>query len=205
MNAADGSDVKQLTFGDSFDAAPDCSPDGNSIVYSSQTGEETTLRKISVEGGEPIQLTDFEAVVPTFSPDGKFIACVLPSESQIKPAELAIISTDGGAPLKTFPVLQFAWNHRPARWTPSGDALVFYRNEKQVGNLWKQNILGDRPVQLTDFKSDVILNHAFSRDGRRLIIARGKFHRRYSNVEKFYLLIFSSEARLLQGPFLKKR
>lgn len=175
MNAADGSDTKQLTFGDSFDTAPDCSPDGNSVVYSAQTGDKTILQKISIEGGEPIRLTDFEAITPTFSPDGKTIACILPSESQVKPAALAVISADSGAALKTFPVLQFAWNHRPPRWTPNGDALVFYKTEKLVGNLWQQSLSGGAPKQLTDFKSDVILNHAFSRDGKRLLIARGKF------------------------------
>lgn len=175
MNAKDGSDVKQLTFGESFDAAPDCSPDGNSVVYSAQTGDKAILQKISIEGGEPVRLTDYEAIVPTFSPDGKFIACILPSESQVKPAVIAVISSNGGAPLKTFSVLQFAWIHRPVRWTPDGNALVFYKNEKLVGNLWRQNLSGGEPAQITDFKSEVILNHGFSRDGKRLIIARGKF------------------------------
>ncbi|MGI8639910.1 MAG: winged helix-turn-helix domain-containing protein [Pyrinomonadaceae bacterium] len=174
MNA-DGSDVRQLTSGDSFDSAPDCSSDGNSIVYASLANGKTLLRRISIEGGDATQLIDFECVSPTFSPDGKMIACILPSDSTVKPATLVVISSDGGSPLKTFPVVQFSWNYHPPRWTRNGDALIFSKTENSVDNLWKQNLSGGMLQPITDFKSDTIFNYVFARDGKRLIIARGKF------------------------------
>jgi Tol biopolymer transport system component len=104
------------------------------------------------------------------------IACILPvARSQVENATLAIISADGGQPLKTFAVVPFAWNYKAARWTPDGEAFVFYKTEKQTGNLWKQSLGGGAPKPLTDFKSELIFNHAFSRDGKRIILSRGKY------------------------------
>ena len=171
----DGSGIKQLTFGDSFDDAPDCAPDGGSIVYASQANGRTLLRKISIDGGDTVPLSDFEANAPTFSPDGKMVACIRPSESVVKPATLAVIPSDGGPPLKMFPVVQFAWSYRAPRWSPGGDALIFSKTESSVGNLWKQNLSDGTLSRVTDFKSDTIFNYVFSRDGKRLIIARGKY------------------------------
>ncbi len=172
MNA-DGSGVKQLTFGESFNAVPDCSPDGNSVVYASTVNNQTMLWRISTDGGDAKRLTDFECVAPSVSPDGKMIACVIPIRSVVKTATLAVISADGGKPLKTFDVMPFSWNHTPPRWTPDGAALVFAKHEKKIGNVWKQNLSGGEPKQFTDFNSEVIFNHIYSRDGKHLILSRG--------------------------------
>lgn len=172
MNA-DGSDIKQLTFGESFDSAPDFSPNENSVVYASTVNNQTMLWKISTDGGDAKQLTDFECVAPSVSPDGKMIACVIPIQSVVKTATLAVISADGGKPLKTFDVIPFSWNYNPARWTPDSTALVFAKNEKKIGNLWKQNLAGSASVQFTDFNSEIIFNHTFSRDGKKIILSRG--------------------------------
>ena len=40
-------------------------------------------------------------------------------------------------------------------------------------NLWSQPLDGSAPKQITDFKADLILNFAYSRDGRQLAFARG--------------------------------
>ena len=173
MNREDSS-IVQLTFGDSFDAAPDCSPKGNWIVYQATNGGKTALWKIPATGGAPIQLTDFECLAPSVAPDAASIACIVPSESQVKPAILTVISADSGERLKTFPVVPFGWYYRAPRWTPGGEALVFYNTINLIGNLWKQNLAGGAPVQITDFKSEIIFNHAFMRDGKRLVISRGR-------------------------------
>ncbi len=173
MDAEDGSNIKQLTFGEGFDAAPDCSPDGKFVAYALTLNNQTTIRKIPIDGGNASQLTDFECVAPSFSPNAKMIACIIPIESVVKTATLAIILADGGKPLKTFDVVPFGWYYRAARWTPDGQALLFVKQEKKVGNLWKQNLAGGAPVQFTDFNSQVIFNYAFSPGGKRLIVSRG--------------------------------
>jgi len=170
----DGSDLKQLTFGGSNDSAPDCSPDSKWVVYESTSGSKTTLWKVSLEGGPPLRLTDYESVAPSFSPDGQMLSCVLPAPSQIKQATIAIVSAAGGLPLKTFEVLTFAFSYNSARWSPDGKALLFPRTEKNVINLWKQPLDGGPPQPLTNFTSDSIYNYSYTRDGKSIVLARGK-------------------------------
>lgn len=173
---ADGTDLRQLTFGESADGAPDISPDGAWVVYAAWFDHKTTLRKVSIDGGESIQLTDYNSVAPALSPDGTMISCILPNEAIGRPATIAVISIDGGKPLKTFPVAQFGWWYRPARWSPDGQGLVFRRDEKGVGNLWRQSVAGGEPSRITNFNSDLIYNYIFSRDGNHLFISRGQLH-----------------------------
>jgi Tol biopolymer transport system component len=84
-----------------------------------------------------------------------------------------VISSDGGRPLKTFPVAQFGYWYRPPLWTPDGQALVFSANNKHIGNLWRQDLEGGTPRQITFFNTDLIYNYAYSRDGAELYISRG--------------------------------
>lgn len=169
-----GSNVTQLTFGNEYNTSPACSPDGASVVYASHKNGSTNLWRISTAGGTPVQVTDFEALSPSVSPDGKSIACIIPSDSVITNATLVVIPSEGGPPQKTFNVIPFAWTYRAARWTPDGRSLVFHKTEKQTGNLWKQDLDGSAPGRLTDFKSEMIFNYAFSADGKRLFVSRGK-------------------------------
>lgn len=171
---ANGSNLRQLTVGDSIDSTPDISPDGNWIVYASLANNENRIWKIPVDGGIATRLTDYESVAPSFSPDGNSVACVSPSESRAKPARLDIISIESGAVLKSFEVLPFDYYYRVPRWTPDGQAIIFMKNEKQVGNLWKQDLRGGDPIQVTDFQSQLLYNYVFSRDGKWLLLCRGE-------------------------------
>jgi Tol biopolymer transport system component/DNA-binding winged helix-turn-helix (wHTH) protein len=168
---ADGSNLKQITFGEGYEDAPDCSPDGKFVVYN----RNGSVWKVSAEGGEPVRLTDYECVAPSIAPDGNFFACIQSTGVQIKNSTLAVVTIDGGAPVKTFDVIPFGFYYRPPRWTPDGGAIVFKKTDRQTGNLWRQNLAGGEPKQITDFKSEVIFNHAFTRDGEKLLVSRGKF------------------------------
>ena len=168
-----GSNLQQLTFGEAFDHKPDISPDGRWVVYAASVNNRSRIWKVPIEGGTPVQITNHESVAPTVSPDGKFIACVFPSDSRANKARLDIVSFETGEIVKSFQILAFDYNYNSTRWTPSGDAIVFLKNEKNVGNLWKQNISGGDPQQLTDFKSQSILNFVFSHSGKDLILSRG--------------------------------
>jgi Tol biopolymer transport system component len=170
----DGSNFQQLTFGDAHDAAPDCSPDGNWVAYASTSDGMTTLWKVPVEGGSPVQLTDYESVSPAFSPDAKLISCILPADGKLKQGSIAVVTAEGGAPVNRFGVLPYAFFYRSARWTPDGQALVFTKTENHVINLWQQPLKGGSPLRLTNFKADSIFNFTYSRDGKRIILSRGR-------------------------------
>jgi Tol biopolymer transport system component len=62
---------------------------------------------------------------------------------------------------------------RVVQWTPDGSGLAFVVTRGGVSNLWVQPVAGGAPSPLTDFKTDRIFNFAWSRDGRRLALARG--------------------------------
>ena len=51
------------------------------------------------------------------------------------------------------------------RFTPDGKSLAFIVTERGVSNLWAVPLTGGEPKWLTDFKSDVIFDFAWSRDG----------------------------------------
>lgn len=169
-SATDGGDARQLTSGTASEGSPDCMPDGSAVLYNS----EGRIWKIPAEGGEPTRLTDFYCIVPSISPDGKFFSCIQPTHQQLTHATVAIVGIEGGVPVKTFEVIPFGFYYRSVRWTPDGKGFVFKLTEKQTGNLWRQDLVGGDPRKITDFKSDVIFNHAYSHDGKRLIVSRGK-------------------------------
>jgi Tol biopolymer transport system component/DNA-binding winged helix-turn-helix (wHTH) protein len=173
---ADGANIQQLTSGESVEVDSDCSPDGRFVVYSMERApegkrEEKTLWKISIDGGAPVRLTEHEARSPHYSPDGKFVSYVYTEKNgQWK---LAIISSEGGAPLKTFDAVKNPNLNVGCLWTPDGQNLAYMTTQKEVGNIWLQPLNGDAPRPLTDFQSGDIYNFAFSRDGARLYLARG--------------------------------
>src|SRR3989344_5180479 len=84
MNA-DGSNKKQLTFGNDSDAVPSWSPDGKSIAFASnRDGGKFRIWVMNADGTNPRALTEssydnsigapIEQKVPAWSPDGKYIA-----------------------------------------------------------------------------------------------------------------------------------
>ena len=172
----DGSNLKQMTNGGG-EAWPVCSPDGRWVMYVQLNQGKPTLWKISLDGGTPVQLTDKFSGAPQISPDGKLVACTYFDEAST-PARLALISSEGGKPVKLFniqptAVLPNSLELGLIRWTTDGKAMTYVDTREGVSNIWRQPLDGGKPVQLTDFKSDRILSFDWSRDGKQLALARG--------------------------------
>ena len=208
MNA-DGTVRRQLTTDRHWDTAPSVSPDGRYIVFMSnragmeniwrmdidggnqvqltnnliernpvfsadskwvyftswKTGIET-IWKIPVEGGEPTQVISDLSDGPAVSPDGRLLA-------YIASGKVWVVPVDGGVPIKT--------DAGSTQWTPDGQALAGLMSEwDNVLNVWAQPLDGREPKQLTNFKSNGVLNYAWSRDGKQLAVTRGGPF--YSNV-----------------------
>ncbi len=72
----DGETLRQLTFGHDHDSGPVLSPDGKSLLFSSDRDGDSQLWIMPLDGGEPRRLTDFPGGLsdPLFSPDGRFLA-----------------------------------------------------------------------------------------------------------------------------------
>lgn len=175
MNA-DGSQIGQLTFGDGNDDAPDISPDGKWIIYYSDVYDTAkgdmvkTIRKMPVSGGPAVGLME-NCFVPAFSPDSQRFACLAPVDNYH--GKIIVGMADDGQMLKSFEVDIFHHTLLSLRWTPDGTGVVFRNVINQTGNLWKQDLAGGAPIRLTDFKSENIFSFTFSRNGKRILLARG--------------------------------
>jgi len=163
---AEGTGARQLTTSQGA-VYPRFSPDGKWIVYGALEVGKSVIRKVSVDGGNPVALTDIFSWMPAVSPDGKLVAFRAYAD-MLKPPETAIVPFEGGPPIKTLPISELV------EWSPDGKALTYVETTKGVGNIWSQPLEGGKPTQLTNFDSDQIFYHRWSRDGKRLALARGR-------------------------------
>jgi eukaryotic-like serine/threonine-protein kinase len=179
---SDGGNPKQLTEETGVPTFS-VSPDGRWVIYNPFVGG---IRKVSVDGGAPIDLVaGGDERNPQISPDGRLLAYFF-NDEQTKRPRLAVINAEGGTPVKTFdlPVSSlgiyetgFSHLYRGFHWSPDGRSLVYINTLSGVSNLWRQPLDGGKPVQITDFKSDLIYNFAYAPDGRTLALARGSHTR----------------------------
>jgi eukaryotic-like serine/threonine-protein kinase len=152
---------------------PQVSPDGRWVVFQKWGEWGLSLWKVSIDGGEPVRLTDYPSRDPVFSPDGNWIAFLYYDE-EVSPKRLrnAIIPAAGGVkPVKLFDGPNF--RYQQVQWTPDGRHLGYIGPPAVPSNIWLQPVAGGEPRKLTDFKSDSIYHHAWSRDGKWLVLARG--------------------------------
>jgi Tol biopolymer transport system component/DNA-binding winged helix-turn-helix (wHTH) protein len=160
----DGNNPRELTKGGG-EGLPDCSPDGQWVVYRSSLGKKTLFR-VSIDGGEPVPINEKGSSRPTISPDGKWIACAYFGDPER--IKTAIYPFTGGEPVK---ILDLTPSRFYMRWTPDGRALAYI--DHSYRNIVSQSIDGGSSTQLTNFSSDHIFGFAWSRDGKQLALTRG--------------------------------
>jgi TolB protein len=161
----DGSNSKQLTAGDSVDAYPSVSPDGRFVVFMSLRSGTWTIWKVGIDGGAPVQLTNRSSEFPAISPDGKSISYFYTDEQANNQPKLAIISFEGGAPIKTID-LPRSVSPIAFAWMPDGLSIAYLDNSSGILNVWSQPLDGGTPKQLTNYKSEFVTSFAISRDGK---------------------------------------
>jgi eukaryotic-like serine/threonine-protein kinase len=167
---SDGSNPRQVL---SNVYLPQCSPDGQWVIYYAKSAEcPACLWKWPTAGGEPVRLTDKNAAAhPVVSPDNQWIACNYLVQEPNAQFRIAIISMAGGAPVKIFDVPGAAI--RELRWTPDSRAITYLETRRGVSNIWAQPLDGSPPKPLTDFQSEYISSWNWSRDGKQLAYVRG--------------------------------
>ena len=171
MNA-DGTDAKQLTDGGDEDL-PRFTPDGKWVVYHSIDRTKYTIRKVSIDGGEPVTLVSEMATQPDVSPDGKLVACFA-RRSGATAWGIFVVPIEGGPPVVTFPLPATVEPEWPGlRWTPDGAGLTYVSTVQGVSNIWRQLLAGGDPKPLTEFKENRIFFFDWSQTDRKLVLVRG--------------------------------
>lgn len=167
----DGNNAKQLTNSplDSSDS-PDVSPDGKWVVYTESGAErESGIWKVSIEGGDPVRLNDAPAKYPAVSPDGQWIAYSYQDKNATPKQGVAIMAFGGGSPTRRVDIPTDSF-----RWAADSRSFLYTKDEDGVGNIWSQTIAGGTPQQITHFNTDLIWGFDVSRDGKRLVLGRGR-------------------------------
>jgi serine/threonine protein kinase len=170
----DGSNFKRLTSG-AADFHPALTPDNKWVFYSSSNGARATLWRVPADGGTPVELVNGVAMEPVVSPDGTLLLYLYPDspDDNAPPNRFAIISIDGGEPLKTFSFQPTRTTAASVQWSHDGRSIVYTVNNNNVTNLWSQPLAGGPPKQVTDFKDSLMTGFAWSPDGKTLAATRG--------------------------------
>jgi Tol biopolymer transport system component/DNA-binding winged helix-turn-helix (wHTH) protein len=156
----------QLTFGKE-NYQPTISPDSLFVYYKSNETGIGGLRRISIDGGESVALTDKETSWSCVSPDGKFIAALYRTDKR----HIAILPIAGGQPLKLFDLPKSGTTFGGIRWMPDGKAVVYY--DTNYG-YWKQQIEGGEPNRIKNLPKERLYNFAWSNDGKQFAFVRGQ-------------------------------
>ncbi len=161
-----GNRPTQLTFGKE-NYQPTISPDSLFVYYKSNEIGIGELRRISIDGGESVALTDKETSWSCVSPDGKFIAALYRTDKR----RLAILPITGGQPIKFFDLPKSATTFGGTHWTPDGKAIVY--SDTNYG-YWKQTIDGGEPIRMENLPKERLYNFAWSNDGKQFAFVRGQ-------------------------------
>ena len=154
------------------------SPDGRWVMFTkgSHPTSDASLWKLplGVAAAQPIKICDFAATKPVVSPDGNQVAFgFLDKEEKLKsPWKIGVMSMIDGGSLRVFDLPAF---RQIVQWTPDGKALSYIKNVINVSNIWIQPLDGSRAKQITDFKTERLVNFAWSKDGKHMAVARGGF------------------------------
>ena len=153
---------------------PDISPDSKWILYSAWVDGRQRIVRVPIEGGEPQVVTDYPATEPRYSRDGSRFACFVQNEKTNRFDKLAIVSADGGAPLRIFGLPSNTNTSRGPVWTPDDKGITLIVSPGELQNLWYQSVDGGEAKPLTNFEVPGIARRDYSRDGKRIAIVRAE-------------------------------
>jgi eukaryotic-like serine/threonine-protein kinase len=148
------------------------SPNDQQVVFLSQRSGQQSPWVVPLEGGAPTQVTPmFAAGSMDMTPDGKSI--LFRSLDAVGRQILMLCDLPTCAVPRPFAVPGVVDRAGRFRWTPDGRSLAFV-DVTMPSNIWVSRLDDTPPRQLTHFTDDpTIRDFAWSRDGKRLAVARG--------------------------------
>lgn len=173
----DGTAARQLTAPDenkeNSEESPYFSPDGKWIYYVFYQAGKGSIRKIPIEGGESVAIsqTDKNVFEPVASPDGKFLAHAVYNDEAKSPWQVAVMSLENPSEKERF--FNFPAERLRVRWTSDSNSVVSIDDQLGSINLWQTNLTSGERKQMTNFTTDKIYRFDVSPDGHFTVVSRG--------------------------------
>lgn len=180
MNA-DGTDARRLTTlsdgKESGESSPYFSPDGRWIYYVFWQNGKGSIRKISIDGGESVAVSQTDKTVyePVPSPDGKFLAHAVYNDEAVatSPWQVAVMSNENPSEKERF--FNFSAFRLRVRWLLDSNSVVSIDDQAGRNNLWQTNLTSGERQPITNFKTDKISRFDVSPDRRFYALTRGNY------------------------------
>jgi serine/threonine protein kinase/Tol biopolymer transport system component len=144
---------------------PALTPDGRNVVFAALNGQTPWM--VSIDGGEPVRVSDRMANGIDVSPDGKSIAF---QSVDVQSQSVQVVCALPLCPSPRILRLSASGDSR-VRWTPDGRGLVLA--DTANANLFIHALDTGSARQLTHFTDGrTIVDFAWSPDGSRIAVAR---------------------------------
>jgi Tol biopolymer transport system component len=160
---------KQLTSGTLWYMEPAISPDGRSVAFTMGTETRCDVYRMSVDGGQPTQLTSVGDALtwsPAWSPDGAQIAFI---SDQGGTPKVWIVNAEGGSPRVLEKTNDSDTNHRLA-WSPSSELVYSGSNLHNLRRLDAET-QKETPILPQDSGGWLTSKAQFSPDGKQIAIS----------------------------------
>jgi Tol biopolymer transport system component len=151
---------------------PSFFPDGRRVAYIAPTRKQYAYAA-SIDGGEPVELTNMPVSSVDVSPDGLSLLCRIRStDPNAQLWRTATLPIAGPRTPRYFDVPRFGGPPQ-LRWLPDGSGFTYIDYHDGVANLWLQPLSGAEPRQLTHFEAGRIFSYSLAVNGREAIVSRG--------------------------------
>ena len=181
----DSPEGEQLTDGPGYDYQPDCSPDGNSVVYASYRKDAMELWLLDLATGKTTQLTSGGAVnvEPRWSPGGKRIVFVSTSyhkrfhifRADVDDSTLENVVRLTGETKSNLPRYYYSPYDTEINpvWTRDARSILYISNKGHIhgtGGFWLQDAQPGAPAREIHYEeTNWNARPDFSPDGSRLV------------------------------------
>ncbi|HEX2831811.1 MAG TPA: protein kinase [Thermoanaerobaculia bacterium] len=171
---ADGAHARQITY-DGNIATPAFTPDGRSLVFVRGDTQQLAWLVPADGSSPPVPITRAPTNRPTVSPDGKWLLCRMRAkDGDDGPLwRTTIVAMDGSGAPRTFEGPRHGGTPM-FQWHPGSRAFFYVDMNDGIANVWRQELDGSAPKQVTLFTSGEIFAFDIGRDGRSLAISRGE-------------------------------